>query len=103
MPLEGFEPPTCSLEPSCSSIELQGHGGGTGTRTLDILLAKQTLFQLSYTPIGCVWFLYKRHWKPATLILHITTESVLVNGARRLPASHASCAEKDSNLHPTDP
>ena len=52
-PLEGFEPPTCSLEPSCSSVELQGHvySGDTGTRTLDILLAKQTLFHLSYIPM----------------------------------------------------
>ena len=51
MPLEGFEPPADSIEASCSSVELQGHGGSKGTRTPGPLLAKQTLFQLSYAPM----------------------------------------------------
>ena len=29
-----------------------GAGGGSRIRTGDILLAKQTLYQLSYTPVG---------------------------------------------------
>ena len=33
-----------------------GSGGGMGIRTPDILLAKQVLYQLSYTPFLPVWW-----------------------------------------------
>jgi hypothetical protein len=39
-----------SLEGSHSTIKLPPFGGGRGIQTPDPLLAKQTLYQLSYTP-----------------------------------------------------
>ena len=41
---QDFKPPLTT-----SSVNLVG--GGTGTRTLDIQLAKLALYQLSYTPL----------------------------------------------------
>jgi hypothetical protein len=35
---------------SCLSLDFFSFGGGKRTRTADILLAKQALYQLSYTP-----------------------------------------------------
>jgi hypothetical protein len=63
--LAGLEPATPRLSSVCSNqlsyrpgwviheqdiIELS-NGGGMRIRTADILLAKQTLYQLSYTPV----------------------------------------------------
>ena len=57
--LTGLEPVTLRLSSVCSnqlsyrpagSIESALDGGAEETRTPDILLAKQTLYQLSYSP-----------------------------------------------------
>jgi hypothetical protein len=40
-----------SLEGSHSTIELPPLGGGRGIQTPDPLVANQTLYQLSYTPV----------------------------------------------------
>ena len=58
----GLEPPTSRLsgvrsnrlsyEPVSSSLTHQGFGGGKRIRTDDPLLAKQVLYQLSYTPVA---------------------------------------------------
>ena len=48
----GLEPPTSRLSVVCSSqLSYWPIGGGKRTRTDDPLLAKQVLYQLSYTPI----------------------------------------------------
>jgi hypothetical protein len=44
---------------NCVCVQFAGHashqktGGGERDRTDDLLLAKQALSQLSYTPVGC--------------------------------------------------
>ena len=51
----GFEPVTLRLSSACSnqlSYTPEICGGAEETRTPDILLAKQTLYQLSYSPTG---------------------------------------------------
>jgi hypothetical protein len=51
----GFEPVTLRLSSACSnqlSYTPEKFGGAEETRTPDILLAKQTLYQLSYSPTG---------------------------------------------------
>jgi hypothetical protein len=66
--LNGLEPLTPALSRRCSnqlsyrpdfhrsprfkSGQWFSHGGGMGTRTPDIQLAKLALYQLSYTPFG---------------------------------------------------
>ena len=50
----GLEPVTPRLSSACSnqlSYRPLKAGGGNRVRTDDILLAKQTLYQLSYTPV----------------------------------------------------
>ena len=54
MPDVGIELTTYRLQGECSTSELNRHGGGDRDRTCDILLAKQVLSQLSYTPVFCV-------------------------------------------------
>ncbi len=51
----GLEPGTSSLSEKRSnqlSYAPEDIGGAEGTRTHDILLAKQALYQLSYGPLG---------------------------------------------------
>ena len=49
----GLEPPTSRLSVVCSSqLSYWPVGGGKRTRTDDPLLAKQVLYQLSYTPMA---------------------------------------------------
>ena len=58
----GLEPATPRLSSACSNqlsyrpVIVTGRqwpvGGGKETRTPDILLAKQALYQLSYNPVG---------------------------------------------------
>ena len=62
--LTGLEPVTLRLSSACSNqlsyrpksvsgkdlMRTASHGGGKGTRTPDIQLAKLALYQLSYTP-----------------------------------------------------
>ena len=51
----GVEPVTLRLSSACSnqlSYTPVNFGGAEETRTPDILLAKQTLYQLSYSPTG---------------------------------------------------
>ena len=58
----GLEPATPRLSSACSNqlsyrpVIVTGRqwpvGGGKETRTPDILLAKQALYQLSYTPVS---------------------------------------------------
>ena len=51
--LTGLEPVTPALSRRCSnqlSYRPNNVGGGNRVRTDDILLAKQALYQLSYTP-----------------------------------------------------
>jgi len=51
MGLTGLEPVTPRLSSACSNqLSYRPVGGGKRIRTVDILLAKQTLYQLSYTP-----------------------------------------------------
>ncbi len=50
--LIGLEPMTPALSRRCSNqLSYRPAGGGTGTRTPDIQLAKLALYQLSYTPV----------------------------------------------------
>lgn len=52
VPPIGFEPMTHELKARCSNqAELKRHCGNEGIRTPDFLLAKQTLYQLSYVPV----------------------------------------------------
>ena len=51
MGLTGLEPVTPRLSSACSNqLSYRPVGGGNRNRTDDILLAKQALYQLSYTP-----------------------------------------------------
>ena len=55
MGVDGFEPSTPRLSSACSnqlSYTPVNFGGAEEIRTPDILLAKQTLYQLSYSPTG---------------------------------------------------
>ena len=52
VPVVGIELTTYRLQGGCSTTELnrQNYGGGDKDRTCYILLAKQALSQMSYTP-----------------------------------------------------
>ena len=61
MGLTGLEPVTPRLSSACSN-QLSYRpvtGGGKRIRTADILLAKQTLYQLSYTPENLLNMLFR--------------------------------------------
>ena len=59
--LSGVRSNHLSYEPLCAVISNR-FGGDGGDRTHDLLLARQALSQLSYTPIGCFQGLIPGNW-----------------------------------------
>ena len=82
--LTGFEPVTPRLSSACSNqlsyrpFPLEKDGGAEESRTPDSLLAKQVLYQLSYSP--------KRHWVPISFLRRLTSILVLAKNGLLKPS-----------------